>query len=111
MIGALDPAILRPGRLDEHLAVPPPAATARAQIMRTHAAAMAVGLDVDFEALAAGTEGFSGAELRNVCREAGLCCVRDEIGGRGGGVVSAAHFGAALARSHSVARAPDWAGR
>ncbi|KAJ1626579.1 hypothetical protein T492DRAFT_559112, partial [Pavlovales sp. CCMP2436] len=68
--GALDSAILRPGRLDEHLPVPPPAVAARAQILRVHAAGMAVGADVDFGALAAGTEGLSGAELRNVCREA-----------------------------------------
>jgi AAA+ superfamily predicted ATPase len=61
----LDPAFRRPGRFDRILFVPPPDQTARAAILRLLLAGKPV-LDVDFEALAKKTEGFSGADLKAV---------------------------------------------
>lgn len=100
---ALDAAILRPGRLDEHIFIGLPSERARAAILRHGSSGMPLAPDVDFAQIAASTAGFSGAELLNICREAGLCCVREEIGGGRAGAVTAAHFAAAFARSHSVA--------
>lgn len=62
----VDPALRRPGRLDRTLLVLPPDAEARQAILRHHLAGRPVE-GVDLAALAAGTEGFSGADLAYVC--------------------------------------------
>lgn len=59
----LDPAFRRPGRFDRILFVPPPDATARAAILRLQLKGKPV-TDIDFDALAAKTDGFSGADLK-----------------------------------------------
>lgn len=105
---ALDPAILRPGRLDEHIELGLPDSSAREAILRWHARAMPLAADVDMRELAQRTHGFSGAELQNVVREAGVCCLRRAIDeGRDGGVdagpVGRSHFVHALARCHALA--------
>ncbi|GAK65454.1 AAA family ATPase [Moesziomyces antarcticus] len=77
---SLDPALLRPGRLDRLVYVGPPDHNARMQILRTRMAKMAVAEDaVDLDKLAHMTEGCSGAEVVSVCQEAGLLAMDEDI--------------------------------
>ncbi|MGX6603689.1 AAA family ATPase [Micromonosporaceae bacterium Da 78-11] len=75
----IDPALLRPGRLERLIYVPPPDAEARAAILR--AAAKAVPLDeaVDLTALGADLEGFSAADCSALIREAALAAMRESL--------------------------------
>jgi transitional endoplasmic reticulum ATPase len=75
----IDPALLRPGRFDELLHVPLPDSAARRQILEVHTRAMPLAPDgsVDLDELAgAPTQGYSGADCQNLCREAAVCCLR-----------------------------------
>ena len=74
----LDEAILRPGRFDRLIEVPDPDETGRAEILRIHAAEMNVADDVDFDALAADLDGYSGADIAALATEAGMFAIRDE---------------------------------
>jgi transitional endoplasmic reticulum ATPase len=65
----LDDALLRPGRFDKLLYVPPPDAAARLEILRVLTAKIPLGDCVDLQFLAVATDLFSGADLRNLCRE------------------------------------------
>ena len=86
----LDPAILRPGRLDVHVPVRPPASAERREILRAMLAATPVDWDqVSLEELAAATEGFSLAQLSSLCREAAMCALREELACS---VVQSRHF-------------------
>ncbi|SNX86111.1 related to AFG2 - ATPase of the CDC48/PAS1/SEC18 (AAA) family [Melanopsichium pennsylvanicum] len=77
---SLDPALLRPGRLDRLVYVGPPDHEARMQILRSRMAKMAVELDrVDLNKLAQMTEGCSGAEVVSICQEAGLLAMNEDI--------------------------------
>ena len=67
--GAIDEALLRPGRIDRLIYVPPPDVDARLQILKVHTRASPLGEDVDLEEIALTTESFSGADLENLCRE------------------------------------------
>lgn len=67
--GAIDEALLRPGRIDRIIYVPPPDIEARLQILRVHTRASPLAEDVDLEEFALNTELFSGADLENLCRE------------------------------------------
>ena len=69
---ALDPALLRPGRLETHIEVPEPDRDARRKIFDVHTREKPLVDGVDLEAVADGTEGYSGAEIASVCREAAL---------------------------------------
>lgn len=62
----IDPALLRPGRLDRLVYVPPPDALSRREILRLSLAKVPCAGDVEHEALARRTEGFSGAEVGRV---------------------------------------------
>ncbi|MDY6770313.1 MAG: CDC48 family AAA ATPase, partial [Candidatus Nanohaloarchaea archaeon] len=73
----LDPAILRPGRLDRHLHVPHPDEAARRKIFDIHTRDMPLEEDVDLDELADRTDGMVGADIENVCREAGMSAIRD----------------------------------
>jgi cell division protease FtsH len=73
----LDPALLRPGRFDRRIAVELPTQGDRTQILRLHARRMRLAPDVDIEALARGTPGFSGADLKNLLNEAALLAARE----------------------------------
>ncbi|KAG2494237.1 hypothetical protein HYH03_007592 [Edaphochlamys debaryana] len=77
--GALDPALLRPGRFSTHLYVPPPDEPGRAAALAVHCRRLPLGADVDLGGLAARTEGYTGAELAAVCREAALAALREEM--------------------------------
>ncbi|GAB6878120.1 CDC48 family AAA ATPase [Halorubrum gandharaense] len=72
---ALDPALLRPGRLETHVEVPEPDRDARLKILEVHTRGKPLTDDVDLDALGDETEGFSGAEIAAVTREAALTAI------------------------------------
>ncbi|CAN0538367.1 unnamed protein product [Ectocarpus sp. 12 AP-2014] len=74
----IDPALLRPGRLDRLVYVPPPDALSRREILRLSLAKVPCAGDVEHEALARRTEGFSGAEVVALCREASICALEED---------------------------------
>ncbi len=85
----VDPALLRPGRFDRIIYVPPPDLRARFEILKIHTKNMPLARDVDLEELAKMTEGYTGADIEIFTREAGLLAMR-EI--NGAGEVSMKHF-------------------
>ncbi|WP_456419808.1 CDC48 family AAA ATPase [Methanocaldococcus infernus] len=76
----IDPALLRPGRLDRIILVPVPDEKARLDIFKIHTRGMSLAEDVDLEELAKKTEGYTGADIEAVCREAAMLAVREGIG-------------------------------
>eukprot|EP00124_Ichthyophonus_hoferi_P003235 Ihof_evm2s269 gene=Ihof_evmTU2s269 len=66
----LDPALLRPGRLDRKVEIPLPNEHARLDILKIHASKITKHGDIDYEAVVKLSDGFNGADLRNVCTEA-----------------------------------------
>ncbi|KVQ53985.1 ATP-dependent zinc metalloprotease FtsH [Burkholderia territorii] len=68
----LDPALLRPGRFDRHIAIDRPDVNGRRQILGVHVKRVKLAADVDLGELAARTPGFVGADLANVVNEAAL---------------------------------------
>mmetsp|Transcript_1021 Transcript_1021/g.2949 ORF Transcript_1021/g.2949 Transcript_1021/m.2949 type:complete len:410 (-) Transcript_1021:1983-3212(-) len=74
----LDPALLRPGRLDRKLEIPLPNEQGRLEVLKIHARKITKHGDIDYEAVVKLSEGFNGADLRNVCTEAGMFAIRDE---------------------------------
>ena len=90
----IDPALLRPGRFDELVYVGVPDAGGRRRILAIHARTMPLAADVDLDALAARTERFTGADLEDLTRRAGLNALRRGLDAR---EVSMADFDAALA--------------
>ncbi|MEM1942489.1 MAG: CDC48 family AAA ATPase [Candidatus Caldarchaeum sp.] len=72
----LDPALLRPGRFDRLLLIPPPDEKARAEIFYIYTRKMPLADDVNIEMLASRCEGFSGADIESLCREAALAALR-----------------------------------
>uniref|UniRef100_A0A803LP95 AAA+ ATPase domain-containing protein n=1 Tax=Chenopodium quinoa TaxID=63459 RepID=A0A803LP95_CHEQI len=74
----LDPALLRPGRIDKKIEIPLPNEHSRLEILKIHAAGMAKYGEVDYEAVVKLAEGFNGADLRNMCTEAGMFAIRAE---------------------------------
>lgn len=76
-IDILDPAILRPGRFDRIIEVPPPSKKGRIEIFKIHTKKLKAKGDIDYEFLAEITEGFTGAEIKLVVVEAGYMAVRE----------------------------------
>lgn len=99
----LDPALLRPGRLDRKIEIPLPNEQSRMEILKIHAAGIAKHGEIDYEAvvklaevsqktllcsalavssltqlISSSHQGFNGADLRNVCTEAGMSAIRAE---------------------------------
>ena len=72
----LDPALLRPGRFDRQVEIPLPNVRERAAILSVHADGKRFADDVDLDAVARGTPGFSGADLANLINEAAIVAVR-----------------------------------
>ena len=104
---ALDPALLRPGRLESHVHVPDPDEAARREILDVHLDDRPLADDIDRDDLAARTEGYSGADIAAVVREASIRAIEDVAGAYEGEaandhadevVVTRDHFEAALAR-------------
>ena len=75
----VDPALLRPGRMGRLVYVPPPDAEARAAILRAAAKNTPLGPGVDLDAVAADTDGYSGADLTALVREAALAAMRRSL--------------------------------
>jgi cell division protease FtsH len=72
----LDPALLRPGRFDRQVTIPLPNVTEREAILRVHCRGKKLAADVNLNAVARGTPGFSGADLANLANEAAIFAVR-----------------------------------
>jgi cell division protease FtsH len=72
----LDPALLRPGRFDRHIVVDRPGLKERKAIIEIHTRNKTLSKDVDFERIARGTPGMTGADLENIANEAALIAVR-----------------------------------
>jgi cell division protease FtsH len=72
----LDPALLRPGRFDRHIMVPPPDQKGREAILQVHANHVKMAPDVNLSVIARRTPGFVGADLANVINEAALLAAR-----------------------------------
>ena len=72
----LDPAVLRPGRLDRLIRVPNPDRVARKEILLIHSKNMSFGKDVGVDEIVEGMEGFSGADIKAACTEAGYFAIR-----------------------------------
>ncbi len=75
----LDPALLRPGRFDRIIYVPPPDKKSRLQILKVHTRKLPLAGDVDLEKLADLTEGYSGADLEALVREAVMLALREKF--------------------------------
>ena len=75
----IDPALLRPGRFDELIYVGTPDTAGRRRILAIHTKAMPLAKDVDLEAMARRTERFTGADLEDLVRRAGLNALRRGI--------------------------------
>ncbi len=75
----LDPALLRPGRFDELVYVPVPDLTGRRKILGIHTRKMPLADDVSLDDLAEKTERFTGADLEDLTRRAGLIALRQSI--------------------------------
>jgi len=74
---SLDPALLRPGRLESHVEVPDPDEAARREILAVHTRESPLGNDVDLDELAERTAGLSGAEVEALVRTARIDAVRE----------------------------------
>ena len=74
----LDPALLRPGRFDRHVAVPIPDLKGREEILAVHSRTVKVASDIDLKVIAKRTPGFVGSDLANVVNEAALLAARRE---------------------------------
>ncbi|CAE7587387.1 RPT4A, partial [Symbiodinium microadriaticum] len=72
----LDPALLRPGRLDRKIEIPLPNEASRLEILKIHAASITKRGDIDYDSVVKLADGFNGADLRNICTEAGLFAIR-----------------------------------
>ena len=93
----LDPALLRPGRLDSVLYVGLPDTEARQEILTIRLHKMATDDDINAIALAVATEGYSGAEIVSVCHKAGYAALEDQVKSRMEQRVGRKHFDIALA--------------
>ena len=89
----IDPALLRPGRFDELIYVGPPDSNGRAQILKIHTAKMPLAKDVDLAVLAERSDRFTGADLEDLVRRAGLTALRRGLDEK---TVTMADFEAAL---------------
>ena len=76
----LDKALLRPGRFDRQIYVDLPELTDRVEIFQVHLRNLKVDASLDIEQLARQTQGFSGADIANVCNEAALIAARNGKG-------------------------------
>jgi transitional endoplasmic reticulum ATPase len=94
----IDPALLRPGRFDELIYVAVPDRAGRAHILSIHAKRMPIAADVDLEDLAARTDRFTGADLEDLVRRAGMFALRESIESA---TVTMAHFEKALSETRA----------
>jgi transitional endoplasmic reticulum ATPase len=76
----VDPALLRPGRFDRMLLVPPPDLEARKQIFKIHTKKTPLAEDVKLDELARKTQGYTGADIASICNTAVMLSIKDHIG-------------------------------
>ncbi|EEQ82557.1 hypothetical protein NCER_100711 [Vairimorpha ceranae BRL01] len=74
----LDPALLRPGRLDRKIEIPLPNEEGRREILKIHSKDMEISGEIDYDVLVKLTVDFNGADLRNVSTEAGMMAIRED---------------------------------
>lgn len=74
----LDPALIRPGRFDRQISLDLPQKNARMEILQVHMKKIAMADNIDLDALASATVGFSGAQLKNLVNEAALLAAKKE---------------------------------
>ncbi|KAF8045009.1 hypothetical protein N665_5773s0001 [Sinapis alba] len=72
----LDPALLRPGRIDKKIEFSLPNGDTRMRILEIHASGVTKQGDIDYEKVVKLSEGFNGADMRNICTEAGMLALR-----------------------------------
>ena len=89
----IDPALLRAGRFDRVIYVPPPDQDGRLEIFKIHTNKVPLAKDVNLEKLAEKTQGYTGADIEAVCREAAMFSAREN---RNATEVKASHFEKAL---------------
>ncbi|NPE08953.1 MAG: AAA family ATPase, partial [Asgard group archaeon] len=75
----VDTALLRPGRFDRFVLIPPPDQKSRLKILQIFTKEMPVAEDVDLKQLAKDIEGFSGADIESLCREAAMLSLREDM--------------------------------
>ncbi|AGJ63259.1 ATPases of the AAA+ class [Sulfolobus islandicus LAL14/1] len=75
----LDPALLRPGRFEKLIYVPPPDRRARIEILKVHTRNIVLGEDISLEDVAEKTEGYTGADLAALVREATMRAIRESM--------------------------------
>jgi len=75
----LDAGLMRPGRFDRHIQVGEPDEEARKSIFEVHTKDMPLAKDVDLKKLAKNTEGYVGADIEAICREAAMLALREDI--------------------------------
>lgn len=73
----LDPALLRPGRIDRKIEFPPPTVAARTEILRIHSRKMNLTRGINLLKIAENMNGCSGADVKGVCTEAGMYALRE----------------------------------
>ncbi|KAF9305374.1 hypothetical protein BGZ74_010422 [Mortierella antarctica] len=78
-VDLIDKALLRPGRFDRVVYVPPPDVEARRQILDIYTRDIPLSEDVDLDSIAQTTNMYTGADLQNVCREAALIALRTRV--------------------------------
>lgn len=89
----LDPALVRPGRFDKLIEIGAPDEVTRLSILKIHTSRMPLAPDVKLDEFAKRTDGYSGADLEGMCREAGMIALREDINAK---LVKRAHFELAL---------------
>lgn len=77
-IDMLDEAILRPGRFDRQIEIDEPDVNARKEVFDVHTRDMNIANTVSTQSLAEMTDGMTGAEIKSICTEAGMFCIRDD---------------------------------
>jgi cell division protease FtsH len=93
LLDKLDPALLRPGRLDRQIFVSPPDLNGRIEILKVHSRNKPLDIGCDLEVVARQTSGLTGADLANICNEAAIYAGRN-----GREVIRTADFETALER-------------
>jgi len=89
----LDPALVRPGRIDRTLLVPAPNEDGRLKILKIFTKDMPLTANIDLNVLNSKLEGFSGADIEMLCREAGMIALRENLRAR---KISKEHFNMAI---------------
>ena len=93
----LDPALVRPGRFDRLIYIPPPEEEARLEILKIYTQKMPLADDVKIEQIARMTENYVGADIEALCREAAMLALREDLDTK---KVHWKHFETALKEVH-----------